>query len=312
MKRVIFIALTFISFHSAFPQEITWFPDNAEWYYTVWHLNEENSGFNYFYTDGDTTVNGFEARVLRNHYQNNESGTVSFETFYFREANDTVFYFSESSNAWGMLYDFNAQPGDVWDLTETLSGTIAILPGEEVVAIVEVDSVATEMLGGEMRKLIYTSPLYDEENSEPLSEWQFTSPIAEGIGPIGGDAAFIGSSTLESPGGYAPHFSCYLKDDNLIHGSDDFPCGIVSSIHNTEVLNLSFFPNPTTNQIRFQLPPEFPAHAQVTIYNMAGAQVLRHSSFNLLSPMPLNLSPGIYLVETKSASAVARTKVVVE
>ncbi len=310
-KAILFTATFLFSFTSTFAQEVTWFPENSEWYYTAHCLIDPQCGFLRYYTTGDTLLAGKAATVVDSQFESDESSNSFLGTHYFRVENDTVFYFSASTNGWSMLYDFNAQPGDVWNLTETLSEFLDYLPDVELEAYVEVDSVTTEMLGGVMRRVIYTSPLYNEEAMEPESDWMFIGPIVEGIGPIGGSQGLFGENVMQSPGGWLPHFSCYRENNEQVYGSDDNPCGIVSNVKEKEVPNVGIYPNPATNKIHLQLPPEFVSQAEVAIYNMAGQIVQTHEDFDALSPLSLNLSPGVYVVEARIELKIARGKVVV-
>lgn len=293
-------------------QTISWFPENAEWYYTVHCLGDPLCGHLYYYTDGDTVIAGEQAVIIRSQEENNEAQNSQTASHYFRIANDTVFYFSDSTNAWGMLYDFSAQTGDVWDLTETLSEILNYIPDVELEANVEVDSVTTEMLGGMMRRVIYTSPLYNEEEMEPESDWQFLGPIVEGIGPVGGSTGLFGESVVWAPGGWLPHFSCYRENNELVYGSGELPCGIVSGIDEETSFEFDVFPNPTTSHIRLQLPREFAFQAGISVYNSVGQSVAHIENFNSLDPLPMNYPPGLYVVEARKGGKTVRGKVVVE
>jgi len=312
LLRSVIIGLFLFFSNSGQAQQISWFPDNAEWYYTVHCLSDPLCGHLYYYTDGDTVIDGAPAIIIRSQQDNSEAQNSQTATHYFRVANDTVFYFSNSTNAWGMLYDFNAQPGDVWDLTETLSGIIFPVWDEEAEARIEVDSITNEMLGDVMRRVIHTSPLYNEEEMEPQSDWTFYGSIVEGIGPVGSSHGLFGESVAQPLGGWLPVFSCYREGDQLVYGSGELPCGIVSSVDHEEVSPISIFPNPTTSHIRLQLPPDFAFRAAVTVYNITGQMVGRNENFNSLDPLPMNYPPGLYVVEARSNGQVVRGKVVVE
>lgn len=311
--RVFYVALmTFlISCSPTFAQDVTWFPENAEWYYTAWCIIDPQCGFLRYHTAGDTVLAGKESKIIKSQFESDESTASFAETHFFRVENDTVFYFSASTDAWGMLYDFNAQSGDVWNLTETLSEFLDFIPGVELEANVEVDSVKTEMLGGMMRRVIYTSPLYNDEDMEPESDWMFIGPIVEGIGPVGGSEGLFGEPDMQSPGGWLPHFSCYRENGSLIYGSGELPCGIVSGVEEETAFEFAVFPNPTTSHIRLQLPPEFAFQAEIRIYNSVGQSVAQIENVNTLNPLPMNYPPGLYVIEARNGNKVARSKVVV-
>lgn len=91
-----------------------------------------------------------------------------------------------------------------------------------------------------------------------------------------------------------------------------FDISNVTSVEDRELAQLSIFPNPTTTQIRLQLPPEFAFQAGVVVYNAVGQVVARNENFNSLNPLPMNYPPGLYVVEARSNGQVARGKVLVE
>lgn len=309
--KVFYIATITLLFSGSanFAQDVTWFPDNAEWYYSAWCIADPQCGFLRYYTAGDTMLAGKAAKIVNSQFESDESTASFAETHYFSVENDTVFYFSPFAT-WGMLYDFNAQPGDVWDLTEVLPDTIYPVWDDEVAALIEVDSVTTEMLGGTMRRVIYTSPLHNEEEMEPGSDWMFRGPIVEGVGPVGGSTGLFGESVVWAPGGWLPHFSCYREDGGLVYGSDEFPCGEVSSVADLEVQDMEIFPNPTANVVRIVLPPSFSFQADVTIYSVSGQVIARYQNFNAGEPLALPEASGMYLIECRSGERVARTRVV--
>jgi hypothetical protein len=292
-------------------QSFSWFPENAEWYYRTQCFSSAECGYLHYYTAGDTTLAGYAATIVKSHYQNEDFQGPQSESHFFRVENDTVFYYSVSNQMWGMLYDFNAQPGDVWDLTEILADFTTAWYGEVQTVRVVVDTVTNELIAGEMRRLIHTSPFYDGENIELTSEWEFMGPIVEGIGPIDWSHGLLGESTAQVLVEFPAMFSCYRENGELIHGSGGFPCGVYSSVEE-EVAPIGIFPNPTTSHIRLQLPTEFAFRADIRIYNSVGQVVAQIENFNTHDPLPMNYPPGLYIVEARNTNKVARDKVVVE
>lgn len=297
---------------NAHAQAPTWFPENAEWYYTTWCINDPNCGFLRYYTAGDTTLAGEDAVRVRSQYQNDDEITSETAVHYFSVHSDTVFYFSDVTQTWGLLYDFNAQPGDIWDLTQTLAMPVEGAEGY-VSAIIQVDSITVEELGGMSRRVIYTSPYYDQENQEPESEWQFIGPIVEGVGPVGASSGLLGESVYQVLGGIMPRFSCYREHAELVLGSPEYPCGVVSGVSpEKEVSPMHVYPNPTTGRVLIELPASFANRANIVVYNLAGQVVATHEQFDVSKALLLPTAAGIYLLEGHNNQHVVRTKVVVE
>jgi len=311
MTIKLLLTLLLVSFTGIFTlqSQPNWFPENAEWYYYPHCFGDPECGFTRYYTDGDTVINGLSASVVRLHYENSESQSgYPVESYYFRFFNDTVFLYSLSNGTWGMLYDLGAQPGDVWDLTETID---LQEPFVDETAVIQVDSVTTEMVGGVMRRFIHTSPVYDVNTGEG-SSWEFHGPIVEGVGPTGMSSGLFGDYTVQLPAGWPPYFACFRVDGEIVVGSDIYPCGIVSGIEEKNNDVLGVFPNPTTSHIRLQLPTEFAFQADIRVYNSVGQTVAQIENFNTLDPLPMNYPPGLYIVEARNENKVARGKVVVE
>ena len=288
--------------------QAVWFPENAEWYYYPHCFGDPECGFTRYYTDGDTAINGLSASVVRFQYENSDIPTdYPVESYYFRLSNDTVFLYSISNGTWGMLYDLGAQPGDVWDLTETIDLQESF---EDEVAIIQVDSVTTEMVGGVMRRFIHTSPLYDVIAGEG-SSWEFRGPIVEGVGPTGMSSGLFGDYTVQLPAGWPPYFACFRVNGEILVGSDIYPCGIVSGIEEENNDKLGAYPNPTTQHLWLDLPPSFAFHAEVSVYNSVGQLVQRHTQFSSHEPLSLQNPPGLYIVEARKGDNAVRAKVVV-
>ena len=300
----VFVLPLFVAVSINLHAQPVWFPENTEWYYTIHCPIDPLCGYLYYYTAGDTVINGKPAVIVGSLY---EGQLVQSYTHYFRMENDTVFYYSDDTNAWGMLYDFNAQPGDVWDLTETLPAVIFDTLDEGLQALIVVDSVNTEMLGGMMRRVIHTSPLANE----PYSHWMFNGPIVEGIGPVGASTGLLGELIYMLPGGHPPAFSCYLEHEELVHGNDSSPCGIVSGIEEENYDKLGAYPNPTTQHLWLDLPSSFAFHAEVSVYNAVGQLVQHHAQFSSHEPLSLQHPPGLYIVEARKGDNAVRAKVVV-
>lgn len=285
-----------------------WFPENAEWYYHPFCFVSPGCGFVRYFTDGDTLIDGVSASVVRlqsGDSENTEGDPV--DSFYFRHANDTVYLYSMSSGSWGMLYDMSAQPGDVWDLSETFDLSDF---GDDLSVTINVDSVTTEMLGGMMRRVVHTSAEYDDTTGEG-SFWEFRGPIVEGVGPIEMSGGLLGDVTVAFPGGFPPYFACFRVDGEIVIGSDDFPCGIVSGIEEEEHKVLGAYPNPTNQHVWLDLPPSFDFHAEVSVYNSVGQLVQRHTQFSGHEPLSLPHPPGLYIIEARRGERAVRAKVVV-
>jgi len=164
--------LTMCLTHAAYAQEFA--PLGSKWHFNYWvAMAFIGDGYIVLEHDGDTTIQGLECqRLLKTtRFYNGSTQQVGthMEFEYLRSQSDSVFV--HRFGQFHLLYDFGAQPGDVWSVA---GNTVCEEPG-----MVLVDSIGTEVIDGvTLRYLHVSSPL-----SSPN---QFTrSKIMERIGCIG-------------------------------------------------------------------------------------------------------------------------------
>jgi len=105
--------------------------------------------------------------------------------------------------------------------------------------------------------------------------------------------------------------------DTQINGGPDafiafFQINYNTGVNENEVLPMSVFPNPTTSNIRLQLPPSFSFNADVQVFDLTGRLVKNQQNFNSFDYLNLNVPPGMYVISCRNGEKIARTKVVVE
>ncbi len=158
--------------HAAYAQEFA--PPGSKWHFNYWMaMVFIGDGYITLEHDGDTLIDGLWSQRLKktsfvyNGILQQTSEHVDFE--HLRSQGDSVFV--HRFGQFHLLYDFGAQPGDVWSVA---GNSVCEEPG-----IVVVDSIGTEVLEGVPLRYLHVS-------SPPTSPNQFTrSRIIERIGCVG-------------------------------------------------------------------------------------------------------------------------------
>jgi hypothetical protein len=158
--------------HAAYAQQFA--PPGSKWHFNYWMaMVFIGDGYITLEHDGDTLIDGLWSQRLKktsfvyNGILQQTSEHVDFE--HVRSQGDSVFV--HRFGQFQLLYDFGAQPGDVWSVA---GNTVCEEPG-----MVQVDSIGTEVIDGVPLRYLHVS-------SPPSSPNQFTrSKIIERIGCIG-------------------------------------------------------------------------------------------------------------------------------
>jgi hypothetical protein len=115
------------------------------------------------------------------------------------------------------------------------------------------------------------------------------------------------SINISTPDGFRPNkiaeFDAFIAFFQINYGT---------GVNENEVLPMSVFPNPTTGNIRLQLPPSFSFNADVQVFDLTGRLVKNQQNFNSFDYLNLNVPTGMYVISCRNGEKVARTKVVVE
>ncbi|MGB6035488.1 MAG: T9SS type A sorting domain-containing protein [Cryomorphaceae bacterium] len=298
MKQLSTFLLIFFSFQSFAQDEVDWFQPGQEWYYRVFCLTTIDCGTIHYAVIGEETIGGQEAAVLTRTEIQEGWNTADVRTEYLRSENDTVWRYSVQSEEWHMLYDFGAEPGDVWTIQEDTDhgytfpdGEFPDVPFFEVV----VDSVDfwTEIPESliQNRRVVYTSPTYNPVFSA-FSFGLFTAPIVEGIGPVGSASDLIGNSNFAILPTYEARFQCFLENGELVYGVGGSPCYILSTDEVEQVDHGLIYPNPASERIFWDRPID-----ELQVFDALGKRVLQRSRMRSAASLSVaDLDPGFYTV----------------
>ncbi len=208
------------------------FPFNgAEWYYEI--LNDDGSiTYQYLQHSGDTTINDEPVQIIvkiNTLYDKGKHVEKSHEYIY--ERDDKVYWWNKTLEEFTVLYDYNAQVGDEWEINVGLESLL-----------MHVDAVELYEYEGRQYKMLQVS---DAENL-------FSGTIVRGIGHL---TSFFPERLL-SKGYRVEGIRCFWQDGELVFKYGEKECDeVYEEFHDYSVDDLngseefSIFPNPTDGMI---------------------------------------------------------------
>ena len=85
-------------------------PQGAEWYFDVFNPWGMHPEYQRFFVDGDTIIQGHQCSIISQHFV--DTGHEGGEFVY--EEDNKVYWFNPTTNAFSILYDFDAEEGESW------------------------------------------------------------------------------------------------------------------------------------------------------------------------------------------------------
>ena len=85
-------------------------PQDAEWYFDVFNPWGTHPEYQRFFVDGDTIIQGHQCSIITQHFV--DTGHEGGEFVY--EEDNKVYWFNPTTNAFSILYDFDAEAGESW------------------------------------------------------------------------------------------------------------------------------------------------------------------------------------------------------
>ncbi len=86
-------------------------PQGAEWYFDVFNPWGTHPEYQRFFVEGDTIIQGHQCSIINQNFV--DTGHEGGEFVY--EEDNKVYWFNPTSNAFSILYDFDAEAGESWD-----------------------------------------------------------------------------------------------------------------------------------------------------------------------------------------------------
>ena len=213
------------------------FPLGSEWYYEI--QNENGSiTYQHLYQSGDTIVNDEPTQILvkiNTLYDKGLRDEVTHE--YIQERDGKVYWWNKTLGEFTVLYDFNAEVGDEWEIkvgTESL--------------VMHVDAVEDFEYEGKTYRMLRVSDADDI----------FSGDIVCGIGHL---TSFFPERLMDNRDGILVEgLRCYWIEDELVFKLGDEDCdAIYDELHgieedgpSTPSTGLVVYPNPTDGTLFVQ------------------------------------------------------------
>ncbi len=275
---------------------------------TQWHYTQCTSTFPY--TCGPVQVNVVGQQVLNGitcaQLQIAPFNCVGVNFLPVYQSNDTVYRYLFNVNTFTMLYNFNAQQGDVWDI---ISNTQNGGAGSQLLDTVQIliDSVGLIAVNGQQRKIFYTS--YFNPSHKPFV---FDGPIVEGIGSLSFLVPqFTGCDPLSST------FRCYQDTVvGLYQPNQLVDCDSVIPVGENEIdrqVKFSVSPNPFHNSVCLHANDYLTKEYSVSIVDAMGKVHKKFAGTMRLNQSSIDLSclrQGIYFVIFKSEEQLVQKRIV--
>lgn len=294
MKKIALLCVILFCLGSAKAQ-LEWAPVGAKYYYETWWDTGVSGGIGTTVVEvvGDTVVMGKACRYLQK-----TSGYIwwlipcqGYDITY--EEAGRVYFYDELAQSFTLFYDFNKEPGDIWEVPFCYEE-----PCDTLSLFFQLDSITYTEFNGIQVKTQHLK--YRVSWSE---EWYSGVVIYEGIG----NARFIhfySTLCLVIEAGFIK-LNCYESPvAGTINFWGDAPCDISTSTDDptTENLQILLSPNPVSNElkVRFTLPVD---DVQLRIFDMQGRLVQDLQKEAMDASMSLTVSEwpaGMYLLQVLS------------
>lgn len=216
-----------------------WAPEGATWHYS--YNNFSITGYIEIKYIGDSLIDGKVCKVLEKKLYSYDYATTISDTinlgleFTYSDSNKVYYY---RFDQFFVLYNFNAQPGDWWEIAGWS------IPGScDSIGKIEVDSIGTIVINSDTLKYLKIS-------RKDSSDWQLGSIIVEKIGCIDHymfPEPFMCALDMNEGGG---PFRCYFDNTfGLYQSGIASACDYITSIDYLDYPNnnLIIYPNPVKN-----------------------------------------------------------------
>lgn len=278
-------------------QAIDFAPVGANWYFDFVFDNWPATSYNKPHlveVVGEEIVQGKLCRKMTG-----VSVSLPDPCFVFSQ-NDTVFYFSNESNAFEMLYDFTAKTGDSWFIGG-LKTNNPDYPGVKIV----VDSTGRKLVGPDSLRVWHI-------HMEPENFFDWGTEIVETIG----STCYLGPRWGLFEGGPCG-IRCY-SDSDTDYKFVNYGCDETVLVSATQTpfypLEMEAWPNPAADELTISIPEQIgTAHFQLKITNLLGQQLLSKTMAEKETTVDVSsLPPGpvfIQVIENGQVRAVGRAAI---
>jgi len=280
-----------------------WIDSEAKW--TFDHFNVGETGTWVFEYTQDTIILGIQTQVIQStkhlYYGSNYVSSTNGVTNYTYTSNDSVFYFKNGH--FFLLYDFGAQIGDSWIISIDQN---SLCQDTSIVTVVDVGSIIINGQNLRTITLESTSDSYKALNGLCIEKFGITpSSFQENnFGP------FPGYQYCSS---FDPHydfltFRCYEDVSFSNYNLAGTNCDTLTSINETEIINLNIYPNPTDNIVNITSKEPL---QQLQVFDIKGTLIQVRNNMNTQDAIVdiTHFSSGIYLLHITTQEGVYTQKI---
>jgi hypothetical protein len=311
MKTTLLCLIVSLSFTKTEAQ-IIFCPAGAEWHYLFKYYFGSYANEQIKYS-GDSLLNNTVVKKLvhKRFYPacNNNAASPNSPNVVtlIKQSGDTVFFRSAlTQHTWQILYNFSAQPGQIWQTTYYQDNGIGYL----VTNTITVDSVRNVSINS-----ISHRRLYVKENFDPNSPYApSTFIITE---RFGSEFLFHFTNSFVSScdGDFFNINLCYSDNSFGIKQFTDLACNAENPLGIPEVSDqrnaIRFYPNPVKDRISIE-PYTQLTNAELIVTNIYGIQVIKTNLLNNETDLT-GLAPGIYfLLIFEQGQHIATQKIIKE
>jgi hypothetical protein len=321
MKNKLFLIILCLTTIQTFSQTNEFAPIGAKWWYSFITRNditEENKIIPFYMESvGDTNIQGKNCRIIKSYIDTNlcyKFYSYDNTLFYVYSDSNKVYYYNQFANNYYLLYNFNANSGDSWEIyiDSTCSKTILI----DSVNIINVN-------GFSLKELYY-------HNFDTLLS--YNSRIIENIGFS--NNFLIPEHNITCNNVDTCNFPFYKSFDGLKCYADSFigefnyhwwvcnSCNCADTImfytpSVSEIKTLKpkyvIYPNPVKNIITVKSIIALQNTYDVELYNCYGELILKKNSNTNESSINISyLSKGIYYLKIYNYETISTFKMVKE
>lgn len=263
------LTLLFLFFCGTFAFSQEWAPIGATWYYTRTSVFPNIPAHsNKYEVTGDTLIQGKLCRKIEKQFQMTNDRPLVEYTY---EENDTVFFYDDAFSEFQILYDFNADSSDYWDIKVY----DVFDPGDiDTIRVIVVNVDSININGFWLKELKVQSVGFDECNGVGYTGFS----IIETIGDPGGLFNFqsFDCATNEYP--YYSGLRCY--DDTIIGHYEttgiNGECELIVGMNEIQKSEIGIYPNPASD---FTIVKGIEKSSYtVQIYSIGGRLILEENS----------------------------------
>ena len=178
-------------------------PQGAEWYFDVFNPWGTHPEYQRFFVDGDTIIQGQQCSIITQHFV--DTGHEGGEFVY--EEDNKVYWFNPTTNAFSILYDFDAEAGESWNYEVG-----------ECSHQVTVDSVGSVTWNGHTYRTQWVR--FNEDVQ------YYSGKIIEGIGYEKGlfPSIYVCDGLEMFDASEIEYLRCYVKDGEMFYHEGGYDC----------------------------------------------------------------------------------------